>query len=59
MMQYEMKFFELACHAFWLVLIYREKIRRFIDDLTYHLQLLMTRERVSGATFDEVVDIAR
>ncbi|XP_070045213.1 uncharacterized protein [Nicotiana tomentosiformis] len=37
----------------------RERIRRFIDVLTYQLRLLMTRERVSGATFDEVVSIAR
>ncbi|XP_070054972.1 uncharacterized protein [Nicotiana tomentosiformis] len=36
-----------------------ERIRRFIDGLTYQLRLLITRERVSGATFDEVVDIAR
>jgi len=32
---------------------------RFIDGLTYQLQLLMTREWVSCATFDKVVDIAR
>ncbi|XP_070040366.1 uncharacterized protein [Nicotiana tomentosiformis] len=32
---------------------------KFIDGLTYQLQLLMTREWVSGVTFDEVVDIAQ
>ncbi|XP_070031653.1 uncharacterized protein [Nicotiana tomentosiformis] len=53
-----MRFSELARHAIWLVPTDREKIRRFIDGLTYQLRLLMTRERVSGATFDEVVDIA-
>ncbi|XP_070050646.1 uncharacterized protein [Nicotiana tomentosiformis] len=37
----------------------REMIRRFIDGLTYQLRLFMTREIVSGATIDEVVDIAR
>ncbi|XP_070054908.1 uncharacterized protein [Nicotiana tomentosiformis] len=57
--EYEMRFSELARHAVWLVLFDRDRIRRFIDGLTYQLRLLMTRERVSGATFDEVVDIAR
>ncbi|XP_070040024.1 uncharacterized protein [Nicotiana tomentosiformis] len=54
-----MRFSELTRHAVWLVPTDRERIRRFVDGLTYQLQLLMTRERVSGATFDEVVDIAR
>ncbi|XP_070051606.1 uncharacterized protein [Nicotiana tomentosiformis] len=54
-----MRFSKLACHAVWLVPTYRERIRRFIDGLTYHLRLLMTKERAAGATFDEVVHIAR
>ncbi|XP_070035476.1 uncharacterized protein [Nicotiana tomentosiformis] len=58
-MQYEMRFLELACHAIWLVPTDRERIMRFINGPTYQLRLLMTRKRVSGATFDEVVDIAR
>ncbi|XP_070057675.1 uncharacterized protein [Nicotiana tomentosiformis] len=58
-MQYEMRLSELAYHAIWLVLTDRERIMRFIDGLTFQLRLLMTRERVSGATFDEFVDIAR
>ncbi|XP_070034512.1 uncharacterized protein [Nicotiana tomentosiformis] len=57
-MQYEMRFSELASHVIWLVPIDRERIMRFIDGLTFQLRLLMTRGRVSGATFDEVVDIA-
>ncbi|XP_070039524.1 uncharacterized protein [Nicotiana tomentosiformis] len=57
--QYEMRFSELARHAVWLVPTDRERIQRFVDGLTYQLRLLMTRERVSGATFDEVVDICR
>ena len=57
--RYEMRFFELAHHTVWLLPTDRERIRRFIDVLTYQLRLLMTRERVSGVTFDEVVDIAR
>ncbi|XP_070034948.1 uncharacterized protein [Nicotiana tomentosiformis] len=54
-----MRFPELDRHAVWLVPTDRERIRRLIDGLTYQLRLLMTRERVSGATFDEVVDVAR
>ncbi|XP_070057693.1 uncharacterized protein [Nicotiana tomentosiformis] len=57
--RYEMRFSELAHHAVWLDPTDRERIQRFIDGLTYQLRLLMTRERVSGDTFDEVVDIAR
>ncbi|XP_070045113.1 uncharacterized protein [Nicotiana tomentosiformis] len=57
--QYEMRFFKLARHAAWLVPTDSEGIKRFIDGLTYQLWLLMTRERVSSATFDKVVDIAR
>ncbi|XP_070031864.1 uncharacterized protein [Nicotiana tomentosiformis] len=57
--QYEMRFSELACHVVWLVPTDRERIRRFIDGLTCQLRLRMTRDRVSGATFDEVIHIAR
>ncbi|XP_070045395.1 uncharacterized protein [Nicotiana tomentosiformis] len=56
---YEMRFSELARHAIWLVPTDRERIMRFIDGLTFQLRLLVTRERVSSANFDEVVDIAR
>jgi len=54
-----MRFSELARHTVWLVPTDRDRIRRIIDGLSYQLQLLMTLERVSDATFDEVVDIAR
>lgn len=37
----------------------RERIRRFINGLTYQLLIFMIRERVSGATFEKVVDITR
>ncbi|XP_070047310.1 uncharacterized protein [Nicotiana tomentosiformis] len=57
--QYEMRFSKLDRHAVWLVPTDRERISRFIDGLMYQLRFLMTRERVSCATFDEVVDIAR
>ncbi|XP_070017187.1 serine/arginine-rich splicing factor RSZ22-like [Nicotiana sylvestris] len=32
---------------------------RFVDGVTYQLRILMTRERVSGATFEKFVDISR
>ncbi|XP_070046853.1 uncharacterized protein [Nicotiana tomentosiformis] len=57
--QYEMRFSELARHVVWLVPTERERIRRFIDRFTYHLHFFMTRESVSGARFNELVDIAR
>ncbi|XP_070057880.1 uncharacterized protein [Nicotiana tomentosiformis] len=57
--KYEMRFSELGHHEIWLVPTDRERISRFIDGLGFQLRLLMTRERVSGATFDKVVDIAR
>ncbi|XP_070051598.1 uncharacterized protein [Nicotiana tomentosiformis] len=57
--QYEMRFSELARHAVWLVPTKRESIRRFIDSLYYYYRFVMTQESVLGATFDEVVDIAR
>ncbi|XP_070042856.1 uncharacterized protein [Nicotiana tomentosiformis] len=59
MTQYKMRFSELAHHTVWLVPTDTESIRRFIDGPTYQLRFLMTRERVSGATCDEVVDIAQ
>ncbi|XP_070050683.1 uncharacterized protein [Nicotiana tomentosiformis] len=58
-MQYEIRFSELDRHVVWLGPTDRERIRRFTDGLTYQLRLLMIRERVSDATFDEVVNIAR
>ncbi|XP_070042603.1 uncharacterized protein [Nicotiana tomentosiformis] len=56
--QYEMRFSELACHAIWLVPTKRERIRRFIDGLNYGLCFIMNWEIVTGARFEEVVDIA-
>lgn len=54
-----MKFSELARHAIWMIPSDRERIKRFVDGLNYHLRILMTRERVLGDTFEEVVDITR
>nr|XP_009781413.1 PREDICTED: uncharacterized protein LOC104230333 [Nicotiana sylvestris] len=53
-----MRFSELARHTIWLVPTDGERIKRFIDGLTYQLRLLMSRERLCSAAFDEVVDIA-
>lgn len=44
--RYEMRFSELTRHTIWLVPTDRERIRRFIDGLTFQLRLLMTRESV-------------
>ena len=57
--QYEMRFSELARHAVLLVPTKRERIRRFVDGLTYQLQNFLTRERVSSTSFEEGVYIAR
>ncbi|XP_070035493.1 uncharacterized protein [Nicotiana tomentosiformis] len=54
-----MRFLELARHTVWLVPTERERIRRFIDGLSYQLHFVMTRANTSGARFDEEVDIAR
>ncbi|XP_070035241.1 uncharacterized protein [Nicotiana tomentosiformis] len=59
MTPYEMRFSELARHVIWLVPTERERIRRFIDGLTYQLCFVMTQESVSGSRFDEVVYISR
>ncbi|XP_070057227.1 uncharacterized protein [Nicotiana tomentosiformis] len=56
--QYEMRFSELARHTVWLVPTKRDRIKRFIDGITYQLYFAMTQESVSGARFDVVVDIA-
>ncbi|XP_070002046.1 uncharacterized protein [Nicotiana sylvestris] len=57
--RYKMIFSQLARHATWMIPTYRERIWRFVDGLNYSLCILMTRERVLGASFEEVADIAR
>ncbi|XP_070005397.1 uncharacterized protein [Nicotiana sylvestris] len=57
--QYEASFSELARYASWIVPTDRERIKRFVDGLNYHLRILMTRERVMGISFEDAVDIAR
>ncbi|XP_070046953.1 uncharacterized protein [Nicotiana tomentosiformis] len=56
---YEMRFSKLTRHAVWLVPTKRERIRRFIDGLYYQYRFVLIRESVSGATFNEVIDIAQ
>nr|XP_009782195.1 PREDICTED: uncharacterized protein LOC104230974 [Nicotiana sylvestris] len=53
-----MRFFELARHAIWLVPTDRERIRRFIDGLTFQLRVLMTERGCLVQHLKEVVDIA-
>uniref|UniRef100_A0A1U7YHW4 Uncharacterized protein LOC104247264 n=1 Tax=Nicotiana sylvestris TaxID=4096 RepID=A0A1U7YHW4_NICSY len=57
--QYEARFSELARYASWIVSTDRERIKRFVDGLNYHLHILMTRERVLGISFEDAVDITR
>ncbi|XP_070002456.1 uncharacterized protein [Nicotiana sylvestris] len=57
--QYESRLPKLAHHGVWMVPTDRERIRRFVDGLNYHLYILMNRESVLGATFEELVNIAR
>nr|XP_009789710.1 PREDICTED: uncharacterized protein LOC104237292 [Nicotiana sylvestris] len=57
--QYEARFSKLARYASWIVLTDRVRIKRFVDGFNYHLRILMTRERVLGISFEDVVDIAR
>ncbi|XP_070054806.1 uncharacterized protein [Nicotiana tomentosiformis] len=54
-----MRFAEFVHHMIWLVRTEKERIRRFIDGLSYQLHFVMTQENTSGARLDEVVDIAR
>lgn len=56
--QYEARFSELARYAPWMVLIGRERIRRFVDGLIYPICILMARERILSHTFEDAVDIA-
>lgn len=53
-----MRFSELACHAISLVPTDRDRIMKFVYGFTYQLRILMIKERVIGATFEVVVDIA-
>ncbi|XP_070024836.1 uncharacterized protein [Nicotiana sylvestris] len=57
--QYELRFTQLAQHAAWMILTDRERIRRFVDGLNYPIRILMTRDRATAVTFEEVVDAAR
>ncbi|XP_070017874.1 uncharacterized protein [Nicotiana sylvestris] len=54
-----MQFTQLARHAMWMIPTDRERFRRFIDGLNYPIRILMTRERATTATFEEIVDAAR
>ncbi|XP_075074351.1 uncharacterized protein LOC142161959 [Nicotiana tabacum] len=57
--QYEVRLSKLARYAPWMVPTDRERIRRFVDGLTYHIHILMARERILSHTFEDAVDVAR
>ncbi|XP_070050563.1 uncharacterized protein [Nicotiana tomentosiformis] len=56
---YEMRFAYLDRHVVLLVPTEREKIRRFINGLSYGLRFSMAREVAMDARFDQVIEIAR
>ncbi|XP_070032813.1 uncharacterized protein [Nicotiana tomentosiformis] len=57
--QYETQFMDLARHAIILLLTERERVRRFIDGLTFTIRLQMDKETGDDITFQRAVDIAR
>ncbi|XP_070057041.1 uncharacterized protein [Nicotiana tomentosiformis] len=57
--EYEMKFIELSRHAAFLIPTKVEKVRRFIEGLNFGIKTSMARKAETGATFFQVVDIAR
>ncbi|XP_070056603.1 uncharacterized protein [Nicotiana tomentosiformis] len=57
--QYETRFVDLARYVIILIPTEREKVRRFIDGLTYTIRLQMANETESDISFQTAVDIAR
>ncbi|XP_070050621.1 uncharacterized protein [Nicotiana tomentosiformis] len=56
--EYAIKFSELSRHAPTLVSTIRERIRRFIEGLSYGLRFIMARELEMDTPFQQVVEIA-
>ncbi|XP_070050281.1 uncharacterized protein [Nicotiana tomentosiformis] len=56
---YETRFVDLARHATILLPTERERVRRFIDGLTFTLRLQMAKETGSDIPFQMTVDITR
>ncbi|XP_070049832.1 uncharacterized protein [Nicotiana tomentosiformis] len=57
--QYETQFVDLARHATIMLPNEKEKLRRFIDGLTYTIRLQMAKETMSDIFFQTAVDITR
>ncbi|XP_070054073.1 uncharacterized protein [Nicotiana tomentosiformis] len=57
--QYETQFVDLARHTTILLPTESERVRRFIDGLTYTIRLQMDKETGSDISFQTSVDIAR
>lgn len=52
-----MRFVDLSHRASILTPTKREKVRRFIEGLTYGIRLEMAREAESETSFSQVIDI--
>ncbi|XP_070046601.1 uncharacterized protein [Nicotiana tomentosiformis] len=57
--QYETRFMDLARHAVVLIPTERERVRRFIDGLTFSIRLQMAKEAEDDISFQRAVDTAR
>ncbi|XP_070040782.1 uncharacterized protein [Nicotiana tomentosiformis] len=57
--QYETQFVDLARHATILLPTERERVKRFIDELTYTIKLQMAKETRSDISFQMTIDISR
>nr|XP_009770328.1 PREDICTED: uncharacterized protein LOC104221044 [Nicotiana sylvestris] len=58
-LEYAIRFSELSRHAPTLVPIVKERVRRFIEGISYDLKFCMARELQTDTPFQQVVDISR
>lgn len=56
--KFEVRLIELLCHAIFFIPVKGEKIRQFIEGLTYSISIAMARESKIRSTFHQVVEIA-
>ncbi|XP_070032689.1 uncharacterized protein [Nicotiana tomentosiformis] len=57
--KYETRFVDLNYHGIILLYVERERVRRFIDEITFTIRLHMAMETGDDITFQRAVDIAR
>ncbi|XP_070054667.1 uncharacterized protein [Nicotiana tomentosiformis] len=57
--QYETRFVDLARHATIMLPTERERVRRFIDGLTFTIMLQMAKETRDDISFHRAINIAR